>query len=111
MPAAALREAENVPAATLIAAAKSPGKGAAAPVQTPPNAAFLVHNSKPEVFFACFVGLPGCAQESWVLVMALSQFGSFVGLRGAVPNPLMGTSYGLVFYGARFSSRDRLLPP
>jgi len=65
-------------------------------------------DGKPEVLYVGAEYCPFCAAERWALVVALSQFGSFTGLREtrSSSSDLYPDTPTLSFYGSTFASTD-----
>jgi hypothetical protein len=84
-----------------------------APVAGPPLAA----HGKPEVFYVATEYCPYCATQSWAMIVALSRFGTFTGLRtirsahfsSALPSTLTSQAFPPLdtwtFYGSGYTSR------
>ncbi|MGA3217632.1 MAG: DUF929 family protein [Acidimicrobiales bacterium] len=115
LPANLIAQVESVPVDKMVLAAE-PQKWRTAgqlaleygmPPQALPakNPAYTV-NGKPAVVYVGAEYCPYCAAERWALVMALSKFGTFSGLRGTTSsatdtNPSTPT---FSFYGSSYSS-------
>jgi hypothetical protein len=84
LPASVIKDLTQVPAATL----NSIGAGTvvAKSVNTISGTA-LTSNGKPEVLYIGAEYCPYCATERWAMVVALSRFGTFSGLRGIKSSP------------------------
>jgi hypothetical protein len=67
----------------------------------------LTVNGKPEVFFDGAEYCPYCAPQSWVLIVALSRFGTFTGLKAIYSATTDTPAHlpGWTFYGARYESQ------
>jgi len=84
-----------------------------APVAGPP----LIAHGKPEVFYVATEYCPYCATQSWAMIVALSRFGTFTGLRtirsAAYDSALAATIAGpfvppldtWTFYGSAYTSK------
>jgi thiol-disulfide isomerase/thioredoxin len=106
LPANLVSQVENVPVATLVAAAKSAPAGASPAQALPAGTKLLVVDGKPEILYVGAEYCPFCAAERWALVMALSKFGTFTGLKGTTSsaidtNPSTPT---FSFYGSTYKS-------
>jgi thiol-disulfide isomerase/thioredoxin len=79
LPASVINDITNVPASTLAAVGKgSTGPRTVIPITGTP----LTSGGKPEVVYIGAEYCPFCAAERWAMVVALSKFGTFSGLRG-----------------------------
>lgn len=97
---------ENVPVAALLKAARTAGHSVQAPVALPARAKALTSHGKPEILYVGANYCPFCAAERWAMVMALSKFGTFHGLKGTASsvsdtNPATPT---FTFYGSTYKS-------
>jgi hypothetical protein len=102
--ASVVSDATGVPAATLdaVGAGGASLGGAIKPVTGAP----LTAGGKPEVLFVSAEYCPFCAAERWALVVALSRFGAFHGLRtihsSATDRPASIPTW--TFYGSSYTS-------
>jgi hypothetical protein len=101
-----LSQVEDVPVSTLVAAAKSAPAGSTPAQKLPGTAEVLMKDGKPEILYIGAEYCPFCAAERWALVMALSKFGTFTGLKGTSSssidtNPSTPT---FSFYGSTYKS-------
>jgi Domain of unknown function (DUF929) len=97
---------ENVPLSDLVAAAKSAPADVSPAQALPSTAVAISSDGKPEILYVGAEYCPFCAAERWALVMALSKFGTFTGLRGTTSsaidtNPSTPT---FSFYGSTYKS-------
>jgi hypothetical protein len=96
--------ATTIPASTLdhVGAGSTSPSGIKSVSGTP-----LTANGKPTVFFEGAEYCPYCAPQSWALIIALSRFGTFTGLKtiysSATDSP--ASLPGWTFYGASYSSQ------
>jgi len=99
-----LRDVTTVPVATLNAVGAGPVTvfGALSGVTGLP----LARNGKPEVFYDGAEYCPYCATERWAMIVALSRFGTFRGLKtirsSATDEPASIPTW--TFYGSRYTS-------
>ncbi len=72
------------------------------------HAALVGIDGKPEVLYVGAEYCPFCAAERWALVVALSQFGSFTGLKEthSSSSDVYPDTPTLSFYGSTFASTD-----
>jgi hypothetical protein len=73
----------------------------------------LTSGGKPEVLYVATEFCPYCVAESWPLIVALSRFGQFSGLR-ATRSPLfedIPPTDGWTFYGSSYTSRYLAFAP
>jgi thiol-disulfide isomerase/thioredoxin len=98
---------ENIPAATLLHAATAQPRVAQAPTPLPPGTSALTSNGKPEILYVGANYCPFCAAERWVIVMALSKFGTFRGLEGtsSSASDINASTPTFTFYGSSYKSR------
>jgi hypothetical protein len=101
-----ISQVEDVPVSTLVAAAKSTPSGVNPAWALPSTAEAITSDGKPEILYIGAEYCPFCAAERWALVMALSKFGTFTGLRGTTSsaidtNPSTPT---FSFYGSTYKS-------
>jgi Domain of unknown function (DUF929) len=102
-----ISQVEDVPVSALVAAAKSAPDSAAPAQKLPAGTELLMKDGKPEILYMGAEYCPFCAAERWSLVMALSKFGTFTGLRGTTSsatdtNPSTPT---FSFYGSTYTSK------
>jgi thiol-disulfide isomerase/thioredoxin len=71
-----------VPVKDLVVNAKAEASQTAPPQKIQGKNALLTSGGKPEILYIGAEYCPYCAAERWALVMALSKFGTFSGLRG-----------------------------
>ena len=91
----------------------------ATPAQVTGNATPLTANGKPEMLYVGAEYCPYCAAERWPMIVALSRFGTFSGLkaiRSATHNGGGGTEpYGNTatysFYGSKYTSQYLTFTP
>ncbi|MBV9856944.1 MAG: DUF929 family protein [Streptosporangiaceae bacterium] len=100
-----IAQVTNVPVRTSEAAGDGGGQVTAKPVPVtgPPLAA----NGAPEVFYAGTEYCPYCAAQSWAMIVALSRFGTFRGLRTIVSGDYPPCPYlaAWTFYRSAYASR------
>ncbi|HTT91689.1 MAG TPA: DUF929 family protein [Acidimicrobiales bacterium] len=106
LPANLVSQVEDVPVSALVAAAKAAPAGAEPPQALPAGTKLLTVDGKPEILYMGAEYCPFCAAERWALVMALSKFGTFTGLKGTTSsaidtNPSTPT---FSFYGSTYTS-------
>ncbi len=80
---------------------------------TPVNGRRLTAGGKPEVLYVDTEYCPYCVAESWPLIVALSRFGQFSGLRTS-RSPLfedIPATDGWTFYGSSYTSRYLAFTP
>lgn len=106
-----------------ISATDAVGTGGSAVTATPAlvtgNPAALTANGKPEILYVGAEYCPYCAAERWSMIVALSRFGTFTGLkaiRSATHNGSGGSEpYGNTatysFYGSTFTSKYLTFTP
>jgi hypothetical protein len=103
-PSALVSSVTTIPASTLdgVGAGSTTASGV-----TSISGSALTANDKPEVFFEGAEYCPYCAPESWALIVALSRFGTFSGLKpissSATDTP--ASLPGWTFYGSTYSSQ------
>jgi hypothetical protein len=70
------------------------------------NGTALTANGKPQVLYIGAEYCPYCAGERWAMVMALSQFGHFTGLRSVTSEPqdTVASVPTFTFYGSTYTS-------
>ncbi len=104
-PAGLVAQVTSVPAGLAEAVGDGHGQVTGRPVLV--TGSPLEANGKPEVLFVGSEYCPYCAAERWALVVALSRFGTFTGLRtirsgNYQPYPDLAT---WTFYGSAYASR------
>jgi hypothetical protein len=101
-PAALVKQVQNVPAAT----SSQVGRGTASSAPTKINATALTENGKPEVFYLGAEYCPYCATQRWPMVIALSRFGTFTGLRQthSSSTDVFPNTQTFSFHGSTYSS-------
>jgi hypothetical protein len=104
-PAGLVAQVTSVPAGLAEAVGDGHGQVTGRPAAV--TGSPLDANGKPEVLFVGSEYCPYCAAERWALVVALSRFGTFTGLRTIrsgdyQPYPYLAT---WTFYGSTYSSR------
>jgi hypothetical protein len=101
---AATKAVTRVPASVLDSVADP--SGLAPPQRIQGAHAVLTANGKPDIFYLGAEYCPFCAAERWPLVVALSRFGTFTGLRAT--HSAAGDEYPntatISFYGSRYTS-------
>jgi thiol-disulfide isomerase/thioredoxin len=109
--AAVVSNVSSVPASTLNAV----GSGTTIPSTFIPikNGSPLTSNGKPEVLYMGAEYCPYCATERWAMVVALSRFGTFSGLRGihSDPNDVYANTPTLTFYKSTYTSKYLTFTP
>ena len=98
-----------------VGSASTSGSGYLAPVSGPP----LTSGGKPQVLYLGADFCPYCAAVRWPLIVALSRFGTFSGLRttrsaiasGAGQREPYPATPTWTFYGSRYSSRYLTFTP
>lgn len=101
-----ISQVEDVPVSALVAAAKSAPADVSPAQKLPGTADLLTKDGKPEILYVGAEYCPFCAAERWAMVMALSKFGTFTGLKGTSSsaidtNPSTPT---FSFYGSKYTS-------
>jgi len=98
---------EAVPVTTLVAQAAKRPTGAEPPQALKAGTPALHQGGKPAVVFIGAEYCPYCSSERWPLVMALSKFGTFEGLRGSTSSPsdVDPSTPSFSFYGSSYTSR------
>jgi hypothetical protein len=103
-PSALVASVTSIPASTLDGVGAG---GTSASELKPVSGSPLTGNGKPEVYFEGAEYCPYCAPESWALIVALSRFGTFSGLKtiysSATDTP--ASLPGWTFYGSTYSSQ------
>jgi hypothetical protein len=101
-----ISQVEDVPVSTLAAAAKSAPSGASPAQVLPSTAEAISSDGKPEILYMGAEYCPYCAAERWALVMALSKFGTFTGLRGTTSSAIdvYPSTPTFSFYGSTYKS-------
>jgi len=82
----ALAQTTDVPQSLLAAARDAPGSYQPSPQQLT-GVPLLSKNGKPELVYAGAENCPDCATINWALVIALSRFGTFTGVRAIRSQP------------------------
>jgi hypothetical protein len=105
--ASLINEVTGVPVSALVASAKTEPSGTAPPQELPAKNALLTQGGKPEILYMGGEYCPYCAAERWALVMALSKFGTFSGLRGTTSSAtdVYASSPTFSFYGSSYTSK------
>jgi hypothetical protein len=104
LPVSVTKDLSAVPAATL----DSVQAGAAYPKSiTAVSGPALTSGGKPEVLYIGAEYCPYCAAERWAMVVALSRFGTFSGLRGihSSSTDVYANTPTVTFYKASYTSR------
>jgi hypothetical protein len=107
LPVAVVSQVEAVPVATLVAQAmKRPGDAEPPQALKAGTPAFAL-GGKPAVVFIGAEYCPYCSSERWPLVMALSKFGTFEGLRGSMSSAtdVDPSTPSFSFYRSTYTSR------
>jgi Domain of unknown function (DUF929) len=101
-----ISKVEDVPLSTLVAAAKSAPAGVSPAQQLPASAKVISVDGKPEVLYIGAEYCPFCAAERWAMVMALSKFGTFSGLKGTTSSAIdvHPSTPTFSFYGSTYKS-------
>ena len=110
LPASVINDITNVPASTLAAVGKgSTGPRAVIPITGTP----LTSGGKPEVVYIGAEYCPYCAAERWAMVVALSKFGTFSGLRGihSSSTDTYPNTPTLTFYKSAYTSKYLVFTP
>jgi hypothetical protein len=110
LPASVISDITNVPASTLAAV----GKGSTIPKSvTALNGPPLTKDGKPEVLYIGAEYCPFCAAERWAMVVALSRFGTFSGLRGihSSSSDVYPSTPTLTFYKSGYQSKYLAFTP
>jgi hypothetical protein len=96
-------ETTSVPASTLAAV----GAGSVTTPPTPVSGSPLTANGKPEMLYIGAEYCPYCAFERWGMVVALSRFGAFSGLRTvhSASTDVYPNTPTWTFYGSHYTSR------
>ncbi len=89
-----------------MAAAKSPPSGTTPPQALPAGTKLLMVDGKPEILYVGAEYCPFCAAERWAMVMALSKFGTFTGLKGTTSSAIdvHPSTPTFSFYGSTYKS-------
>jgi len=105
-PSGVLGQATSVPASVLNAI--GPGSAFSSDMISSVHATPLIDQGKPEVLFIGADFCPFCGGDQWSLIVALSRFGTFSGLRPAASathgEPYPGTAT-MSFYKSTYSSK------
>ncbi len=101
-----ISQVEDVPVSTLAAAAKSTPSGVSPAQALPATAEAISSGGKPEILYMGAEYCPFCAAERWAMVMALSKFGTFTGLRGTTSSAIdtYPSTPTFSFYGSTYKS-------
>ena len=116
IPASTVSKVEGVPVRTLVAAAAAVPRsswsaskaGDAVPPQAlPAGNKALMDGAKPQILYIASEYCPFCAAQRWAMVMALSKFGTFSGLRGTSSSPtdVFASTPTFTFYNSTFTSK------
>jgi hypothetical protein len=107
IPASDVAEITNVPVSALVAQAKTEPSGATPPTKLPAKNAALTNAGLPEFLYMGGEYCPYCAAERWSLVMALSKFGTFSGLKGTSSSAtdVYPSTPTFSFYGSTYTSK------
>ncbi|WP_020580360.1 DUF929 family protein [Actinopolymorpha alba] len=102
VPAGVLRAVTRVPSGTL----ESVGRGSAVTLPKPAKGQALSQAGKPEVLYVGAEYCPYCAAQRWPMVVALSRFGSFSGLRAthSASEDVYPNTPTFTFHGATYTS-------
>src|SRR5215470_2944748 len=110
LPASVVNDITGVPAST----AEAVGRGSTAPKNIIPlNGTPLTKGGKPEVVYIGAEYCPYCAAERWAMVVALSKFGTFSGLRGihSSSTDTYPNTPTLTFYKSAYTSKYLVFTP
>ena len=90
-----------------VAVVDQVGPGTAAPAPKPITAPALTADGKPRVLYVGAEYCPYCATERWPMVIALSRFGTFMGLRAthSSSTDVYPDTQTFSFHGARYTSK------
>ena len=113
IPQSAINEVTAVPVnqlvtqAMAVAESTSSNPGALPPEKLPSSNPALSVGGKPAFIYMGGEYCPYCAAERWSLVMALSKFGTFSGLKGTTSSAtdVDASTPTFSFYGSKFTSR------
>jgi hypothetical protein len=97
----------SLPATALDKVGAGPsGSAAVSPLKSISGPA-LALNGKPEMLYIGAEFCPFCAAERWAMVVALSRFGTFSGLRfiHSTPNDIYSNTSTLTFYKSSYTSK------
>ena len=110
LPASVIKDITAVPAATLNAI--GPGSTVSKAVTSISGSA-LTSAGKPEVLYIGAEYCPYCATERWAMVVALSRFGTFSGLRGIYSSStdVDPSTPTLTFYKSTYTSKYLTFTP
>jgi hypothetical protein len=110
LPASVIKDVTAVPAATLNAI--GPGSTVSKAVTSISGSA-LTSAGKPEVLYIGAEYCPYCATERWSMVVALSRFGTFSGLRGIFSSStdVDPSTPTLTFYKSTYTSKYLTFTP
>lgn len=100
-------EVTNVPVSALVAQAKTEPTDTTPPTKLPAKNPALANGGLPEFLYMGGEYCPYCAAERWSLVMALSKFGTFSGLKGTSSSStdVYPSTPTFSFYGSTFKSK------
>ncbi len=106
-PTDVVQAATNVPAADLAAAGLGAHQVIGIPLQVKPPPPLLTLNGKPEVLYVGAEYCPYCAAERWSMVVALSRFGTFSGLKATSSSStdIYPSTQTFSFYGSSYTSK------
>jgi thiol-disulfide isomerase/thioredoxin len=110
LPASVIKDLTQVPASTLDAV----GPGTAVPKSTTKvSGTALTSGGKPEVLYIGAEYCPYCATERWAMVVALSRFGTFTGLRGihSSSTDTDPNTPTVTFYKSKYTSKYLVFSP
>jgi len=103
--AKAIQQVTSVPASTLEQVGAP--SGGWAPVRLPAGTPAVEASGKPMVMYIGAEYCPYCAAERWPMVVALSRFGTFSGLKGTTSGPppeVFPNTATVTFYGSSYTS-------
>ena len=102
----------NVPASVMDAVGV-PSSSMVAPPSVDKHQSLLTYNGKPGAFFVGALFCPYCAAERWALIVALSKFGTFSGLRETTSSPwdTDPSTPTVDFYGSKYTSNYVVFKP
>jgi hypothetical protein len=103
-----VREITTVPASVLDNVGGGPtGASAVSPLKPITGAGLLTTGGKPEVLYEGAEYCPYCAAERWAMVVALSRFGTFSGLKfiRSSSTDYYSSTPTLTFYGSSYTSK------
>jgi len=107
LPAKLVSRVEAVPVATLVAQAEKRPSGTNPAQATAAGTPAFNQGGRPAVVFIGAEYCPYCAFERWPLVMALSKFGTFEGLRGSTSSAtdVDPSTPSFSFFGSAYTSK------